>query len=73
MLTKKDEPLLTSALPSRGQVCLNCPAWHNSHVTKALGTFSTENLVAGPTASTRNDPRLSLRLTDASPLGNVSA
>jgi len=38
-----------------------------------VGSFSTENLMAGPTASTRNDPRLSLRLTDASPLGNVSA
>ena len=29
--------------------------------------------MADPTASTRNDPFLSLRLTDASPLGNVSA
>ena len=34
---------------------------------------ATTALMAGPTASTRNDPRLSLRLTDASPLGNVSA
>ena len=58
---------------TEGVLPVGCGHAENHSYDSGGGLFSTENLMAGPTASTQNDPRLSLRLTDASPLGNVSA